>query len=114
MVSELVWVAFSAVPALVDLLLPQASPPGHLTFLHNVSTLPSFRKQSSSKVSMPWSSTIAVVVCALQKTAVLVACITSYLGFLPAHGKTYHPIPQEFQVTFGVPMSLQILIWNLA
>ena len=33
-----------------------------------------------------------------------------YLGFLPALGKIYDPIAEEFQVPFGVPTYLQMLI----
>ena len=43
------------------------------------STSPSLRKQRSSKVSIPWSSTIALEACALHprssKTVLMLACI---------------------------------------
>ena len=42
------------------MVLPPAAHPGHLTCFHNVSTSPSFREPRSSKVSMPWFSTIAL------------------------------------------------------
>ena len=42
------------------MLLPPAAHPGHLTCFHNVSTSSSFREHRSSKVSMPWFSTIAL------------------------------------------------------
>ena len=42
------------------MLLFPGSHPGHLACFHNVSTSPSFRKLRSSKVSMPWLSTIGL------------------------------------------------------
>ena len=66
-------------PKLAPLLFPPVAPPGHLPFLHSVSTSPSLRKQTSSKVSIPWSSTIALAVHALHsrssKTCLMLACI---------------------------------------
>ena len=68
----------------------------HLTFLHNVSTSPSFRKHWPSKVSMPWSSTICLgSMCTPPKVfkSYLHACLhhffLSFLSwvFFSAYGK---------------------------
>ena len=63
---------------------PPVAPPGHLTFLHNVSSSPFLRKQLSSKVSMPWSPTTTLAAFAQwpmsSKTALMLACIV-YLFF---------------------------------
>ena len=104
-------------PRLSDLLLSPAAPPGHLTFLHNVSTSLSFRKQRSSEVSMLWSSTISWQ-CMPAPNALKDSshgCLHSFftflcLGFLPVLGKIYDTVAQEFLVPFGVPTSLHILI----
>ena len=102
---------------LADLLLSPVAPPGHLTFLHNVSTSLSFRKQISSKVSKPWSSTISWQFMpapnALKDCSH--GCLHRFftflcLGFLPAIGRIYDPVAQETLVPFGVPTSLHILI----
>ena len=96
-----------------------AAPPGHLTFLHNVSTAPSLRKHRSSKVSMPWSSTIALGVHdstqGLQKLlSYLPASFLFFLfftwGFLLLLKRCIIQCLKRFMYLLGFPCLTKILV----